>query len=932
MGGFRIDWESVVTGPALGAGPVSEVSSPGAQTHPPGKPVDTPQPAELTQRPVAEVPLVSAGSAASSAPRGCLLQFDACARRSARQERAVLVGRPIPVARGRALALAVILLLVATPRAGYPLSEQVPIGARAIGMGGAFSSLADDGSALFWNPAGLARIGQQEVMGTHANLFNTGINDDVFAFVLPLSLNQVAAADWYHSGFNDSELDFGENRFDLSYGVKVNSYLMAGATVKYLRRDTNLDGTSVRRGSGTGMDLGVLASPVGGLRLALMGQDVFDTRLTYGSGEGTAVAFPRNVRGAASYSFRRRVIVATDVDDRWHVGLEYAPMEQLALRAGMEKDRRGSEAATYTAGTGFKVRGLRFDYAYVMPPELSATSHFTVSYGFNFNGSQVRLGKPKLDDLYPSLYKSYGSHPFGSVQAENIGERPLEATIGVYVPDLMSAPSESTFTLDPKNWTKIPLFALLAPKAMSQVTSREVLVRVTSTYKGTRYLRTDKVSARCWAFAPGELSWEQGVAPAAAFITANDPEVAAFTSRAWRVLALESARSFPTTNLGIIAAILDALSTVGVTYKPDPDNSYSRLSETPRAVDVVQYPRETLAKGTGDCDDISVLVAALLQNAGIRTKLVDVPGHIFVLADAGVHERNRMALGVSENLYVIRDNEVWIPLETTMTGKRFTAAWKEGADVYRSSAEKREVKLVDVDSAQTRFQPADAPQVNSGPPKVPDPAALRDSVAADARVVELWRDEYLKSRFAGAEDSLSASPRALVEVAHLYILSGELDDARSKLEQAFRRQPSSASVQNNLAVAYGMTGDLTRALEHFEAAARLDPSDAGVWLNLGLARWAAKDSIGSRKALGEGVSRIGGYEPACRLIGLRAAESADRQGLEEITSAEARALLMTAAGSTTSGAGSRHTAAPIVWPTRGQGETTVLESFFYWKE
>lgn len=30
------------------------------------------------------------------------------------------------------------------------------IGARAAGMGGAFVSLADDGSALFWNPAGLA--------------------------------------------------------------------------------------------------------------------------------------------------------------------------------------------------------------------------------------------------------------------------------------------------------------------------------------------------------------------------------------------------------------------------------------------------------------------------------------------------------------------------------------------------------------------------------------------------------------------------------------------------------------------------------------------------------------------------------------------------------------------------------------------------------
>ncbi len=32
------------------------------------------------------------------------------------------------------------------------------VGARAIGLGGAFSAVADDGSALFWNPAGMARM------------------------------------------------------------------------------------------------------------------------------------------------------------------------------------------------------------------------------------------------------------------------------------------------------------------------------------------------------------------------------------------------------------------------------------------------------------------------------------------------------------------------------------------------------------------------------------------------------------------------------------------------------------------------------------------------------------------------------------------------------------------------------------------------------
>src|SRR5437867_13388 len=102
-----------------------------------------------------------------------------------------------------AASLIVALLLAAIPSSSLAISEQVPIGARGIAMGGAFSSIADDATAMFWNPAGLARIGHQEIMGTHANLFNTGINDDVLAFALPLTLNQAAAVDWYHSGFDD---------------------------------------------------------------------------------------------------------------------------------------------------------------------------------------------------------------------------------------------------------------------------------------------------------------------------------------------------------------------------------------------------------------------------------------------------------------------------------------------------------------------------------------------------------------------------------------------------------------------------------------------------------------------------------------------------------------------------------------------------------
>ena len=37
--------------------------------------------------------------------------------------------------------------------------EQIFVGTRPLGMGEAFVAVADDGSAIYWNPAGLARMG-----------------------------------------------------------------------------------------------------------------------------------------------------------------------------------------------------------------------------------------------------------------------------------------------------------------------------------------------------------------------------------------------------------------------------------------------------------------------------------------------------------------------------------------------------------------------------------------------------------------------------------------------------------------------------------------------------------------------------------------------------------------------------------------------------
>jgi len=44
---------------------------------------------------------------------------------------------------------------------------EIPVGARAVGMGGAFVGTSDDVTSLYWNPAGAARLQQREVTFNH---------------------------------------------------------------------------------------------------------------------------------------------------------------------------------------------------------------------------------------------------------------------------------------------------------------------------------------------------------------------------------------------------------------------------------------------------------------------------------------------------------------------------------------------------------------------------------------------------------------------------------------------------------------------------------------------------------------------------------------------------------------------------------------------
>ena len=62
----------------------------------------------------------------------------------------------------------------------------IEVGSNAVGMGGAYTSIANDATAMYWNPAGLSFHDTKEVYFNHANWI-ADISFDYFGVTIPIN-------------------------------------------------------------------------------------------------------------------------------------------------------------------------------------------------------------------------------------------------------------------------------------------------------------------------------------------------------------------------------------------------------------------------------------------------------------------------------------------------------------------------------------------------------------------------------------------------------------------------------------------------------------------------------------------------------------------------------------------------------------------------
>lgn len=125
---------------------------------------------------------------------------------------------------------------------------KIDVGARAVGMGGAFVSVADDATAIYWNPAGVARISKSVISVNHT-AWLAGISFTQAAYIfhmgfLPGSLginarslymDQQPVRDVFHPDGNGDSFDAGDVAFGLTYARSLTDKFSTGLSVNYVQ-------------------------------------------------------------------------------------------------------------------------------------------------------------------------------------------------------------------------------------------------------------------------------------------------------------------------------------------------------------------------------------------------------------------------------------------------------------------------------------------------------------------------------------------------------------------------------------------------------------------------------------------------------------------------------------------------------------------------
>lgn len=446
---------------------------------------------------------------------------------------------------------------------------------------------------------------------------------------------------------------------------------------------------------------------------------------------------------------------------------------------------------------------------------------------------QLEITESAIDPVFAAMYKFYSDNPFGSVTVRNVSGAKIDSFVAsVDVKGYMDYPTETRIyrNLDAGAEQKIKLFAVFSNRLLelTEDTPQSAQITVRYTVKGREF--TAVKTAQFPIHSRNALIWDDG-RKISSFITQKDPVVGAFSRE---VLNRFRTSRFSFLNPSLLSAfqIFNTLGVYGVTYVKDPKTPFATFSRSRAQIDYIQYPRDTLKYKTGDCDDLTVLFCALLENIGIETATVAVPGHIFMMFNTGIPDSRAADISSNPALTVLRNGTVWIPLETTLLGKGMVAAWDEAARTWARYQPTNEAVVMPVHSGWETYAPVTLD--GAWDPALPEKDYTERHYFQD---IDAHISRELGRKTAVLEGRIKAAPgdvKLRNSLGLVHARFGKLDEAMRIFTECSVMKPDYFPAWQNMGNVSLLKGDLASAEKHYRKAQSINPKSAEIYINLAI--------------------------------------------------------------------------------------------------
>ena len=274
-------------------------------------------------------------------------------------------------------------------------------GPRPASMGGAFTALADDANAIWFNPAGIAQLQQRQATTMYARLF-PGLNFDKLHNFLLGYVQPIGSFGHLGVGWCGLKADvYSENVISVAYAKSWRDRLYFGVTGKWLQwsadsytdpitgvSDQDFSNSSIAFDVGALYNIGTFFN-YATIKVGAAVQNLNEPNISQ-SGEDSG-KIPRTLRAGLLFDTENYLVEADilrygDLTKfLFGVELKTAGPYDLRVRAGTIQLAGDYEGGEFDGGFGITVKGISVDYAFLYPmqiKQMGGSHRFSLSYKF----------------------------------------------------------------------------------------------------------------------------------------------------------------------------------------------------------------------------------------------------------------------------------------------------------------------------------------------------------------------------------------------------------------------------------------------------------------------------------------------------------------------------------------------------------------------